>query len=1062
VNEKFCAVSGYSKTELLNKTHSIINSGYHDKDFIKTLWQTISSGQTWEGQFCNRRKNGEPYWVDSTIAPLLDETGKPYQYLSIRRDITQQKNLELKLLTLKQGFEASNEMVLITDAKGLIEYVNPAFCRFSGWSQEQIIGKNPSILDSQTHSNTSLLAEMNNALKQGNSWTGRLLNHRKVIEHHGSVNIKLIDYWAAVSVTPIFKANGDLSGYVQIQRDCSMNVAREESLRTENTDKAVRLAISATLQQREPLKNRFTQVLKLLFALQTFSAQRKGGVFIKNEDGKFLNLFVVEGSFSDDFMQREQRIALGAGICGIAATLTNMTITDSCFCDSHDVIEINETHQHGHYIVPLTYADEVLGVLFLFTNPEPIQNVARIGMLKQVGEMMALALLQEQAQLAMSHARDSAMKIAEMKSEFLANMSHEIRTPMNGILGMLDLLKDTPLSLEQSDLLHTAFHSAESLLDILNGILDFSKLEANKVELENIEFNLHELVEEVCTLLSNHANNQIELTCFISVNLPTLWLGDPTRVRQILLNLIGNALKFTMQGEVNVRVIETVNLDGQAHCRFEIQDTGIGIEAQKQTLLFKPFHQADNCTSRKFGGTGLGLSICKSLVEMMNGTIGFESVFGEGATFWFDLPLTPALQQPKPTLAYLSGTRILLVDDNAVSRENIAHYLTAWQCVVQTENSGSTALLELEIAALSDAAYDIAIIDFNLPDITGSEVARAMIENPLLSNMPRILISANGFISEFEWRSLGFEYCLSKPIRSKQLFNTLVSIASNAPHITTPINTEIEYTNYEDKHILVVEDNTINQKVITAALARFNIKPDVAPNGLRALELLEKNHYDLILMDCQMPQLDGYETTQRIRALALNENHNITARLPIVALTATNTQNERDKCFAAGMSDYLSKPFNRHTLNNVLTTWLSPTHRNTTDNTTQNFAPELITSSSGQTLNTIWNEVAALAQLGGDRELFEEMVWLFLQTTPNLLNALKSYATCEEIDFLALADAAHALKSTVNHFCAKTLVVKITALENAARENKIANFEEMATDVCALTTQLIDTLTHRK
>ncbi|MDD2864187.1 MAG: response regulator [Methylococcales bacterium] len=1059
-NEKFCAVSGYNKAELLGKSHSIINSGYHDKAFMKELWKTISSGQTWHGQFCNRKKNGELYWVDSTIAPLLDESGKPYQYLSIRRDITEQKNSELKLLTLKQGLEASNEMVLITDAKGLIEYVNPAFCRLSGWSAEQIIGQNPVILDSETSVNAPLLAEMNEALKQGNPWSGRLLNRRQVIEHNANVEIKFVDYWAAVNVTPILKSNGKINGYVQIQRDCSVLVAREESLRTENVDKAARLAISAVLQQPEPLKNRFNQVLTFLFELPAFNLQRKGGVFIKNDNGKYLNLFVHQGNFSDDFMQREQRIAVGAGICGIAATLTEITVSDSCLCDSYDVVEQNVSYEHGHYIVPMIYANNVLGVLFLYTDTQPIQNVARMGMLKQVGEMMALALLQEQAHLAMAQSRDEAMKMAEMKTEFLANMSHEIRTPMNGILGMLDLLKDSSLSPEQSDLLHTALSSTESLLNILNDILDFSKLEAKKVELENIEFNLPTLVEEVCALFSSHANNQqLELTCFIPINLPVLWLGDPTRLRQILLNLLGNALKFTVRGEVNVRVFETVTIDGQAHCRFEIQDSGIGITAEQQKQLFKPFTQADTSTTRKFGGTGLGLSICKGLVDMMNGTIGVKSVFGEGSTFWFDLPLTPALAQPSPPLAYLSGMRVLLVDDNTMSRENIAHYLNAWQCVVQTENSGNAALLELEIAALSEAPYDVAIIDLQLPDIDGSEVARAMSSNPLLSNTPRVLLSANGFISETERRSAGFEHCLFKPVRSVQLFDALFTIVSNPSQNITTKKSEVAYTNYADKHILVVEDNTINQKVIAAALARFNITPDVAPNGLKALELLEKNHYDLILMDCQMPLLDGYETTQRIRALTSGEH--VIAELPIVALTATNTTTEREKCIAAGMNDYLSKPFNRHAFSNVLQTWLKPTHPILENEIPATVLDETSILPSSET-QEIWNEVATLAQLDGDRELFEDMVRLFLQATPNLLKSLKEYASSDELDFNALADTAHALKGMVNHFCAKTLVVKIAALENAARENKIADFKEMVTDISALTTQLMDALTHRK
>jgi len=1056
-NKKFCEVSGYTMEELIGQTHAIINSGYHDKAFIEQLWQALLSGKTWHGQFCNRQKNGEIYWVDSTIAPLLNADGKPYQYLSIRREITEQKNAELKLLTLKQGLEASNEMVLITDANGLIDYINPAFTRLSGWTAKQLIGHQPRILNSD-NINPNTLVKMFAALKKGSSWSGRLLNRRQVIDHPFTAeSAKTVDYWAAVNITPILKSNGEINGYVQIQRDCSVNVAREEGLRTENADKAARLAISAALQQQESLKNRFTQVLTLLFELEAFSLQRKGGIFIKNTNEKFLNLFVLNGNFSDDFVNREQQIVIGAGICGNAAKSTEITVANECFCDSRDSIEFNENDVHGHYIVPITYAGNVMGVLFLYTDSNPIQNTARIGMLKQVGEMMALALLQEQAQLSLASSRDAAMKTAEMKSEFLANMSHEIRTPMNGILGMLDLLSDTNLTHEQSDLIHTAANSAESLLTILNNVLDFSKLEAHKMQLENVEFNLSSLIEDVCTLLSSRATDQqIELTCFIPSNLPILWISDPTRLRQIMTNLLGNALKFTEQGEVNVRVMQTVGVDGETHCRFEIQDSGIGITLEQQAQLFIPFNQADTSTTRKFGGTGLGLSISKNLVDVMGGTIGVESIEGQGSMFWFDLPLQLAAQQPPALPAYLAGTRVLLIDDNATNRGIFTHHLNAWQCVAQTESSGNAGLLELEIAALSEQPYDIAIIDLELPDMDGREVAQSMNANPLLSHTPRLLLSSNGFIGETERHNLGFSCCLFKPVRATQLFDAMWNTISNTPQIVTTVKSEITYTDFSDKRILVVEDNTINQKVIIAALARFNIVPDVAKNGVEALELFDKTHYDLILMDCQMPIVDGYETTQRLRAQELT--HNYAASIPIIALTAHNANSEREKCLAVGMNDYLSKPFNRHSFNKILTTWLKPTIcvLPPADNI------EILNSSekSASNLPVIWNETAALAQLDGDKELLDDMVQLFLEQTPELLTQLQRDLDCE--NFAALADTAHALKNVVSHFCAKALVLEITTLEITARENKIANFEIMTKNVIHTTSQLIDILTHRK
>ena len=1057
-NEKFCAVSGYTEIELLGQTHSLINSGYHSKEFIAQLWQIISKGETWHGQFCNRRKNGEIYWVDSTIAPLFNEAGEPYQYLSIRRDITEQKNAELKLLTLKQGLETSNEMVLITDAKGVIEYVNPAFCRLSGWLETQLLGHKPALLNSD---NTDLqtLANMYDTLKQGKMWTGRLLNRRQVIEYTFTEEPKTVDYWAAVSVTPIFKANGDLSGYVQSQRDISVQVAKEENLHSEHADKAAKLDIAQVLQQQKPLKTRFTEVLALLFELQTFNSQRKGTVLITNADAKFLDVFVRLGHFSEDFIQNEPRILIGKGIWGKAAKSTEITITDTCFCDSCEEVEGDDNHIHGHYIVPMIYAGKVMGVFILYTNTHPPQNMARLAMLKQVGEMMALSLLQEQAQHSLDLAREMTVKMTDMKSEFLTNMSHEIRTPMNGILGMLDLLRDSDLTQAQTDLLDTAASSMESLLATLNDILDFSKLEAHKVELEHIEFHLPVLVEDVCALLSSHAaDHKIELTCFIPANFPILWQGDPTRLRQILINLLDNALKFTEQGEVNVRVMQTVGIDGDVQCRFEIQDTGVGISAEQQTKLFKPFNQTDSSLSHFHGGVGLGLSICKNLVDMMHGAIGVESVLGEETTFWFDLPLTPSFQQPPMLPSYLTGVKVLLIDDNATNRHILSHHLEAWQCVVQPENSGHAALLELEIAASNDQPYDVVIIDFQLPDMDGCELARAMNVNPILSHTPRLLLSSNNFIGENEKHNLGFSYCLCKPVRPLQLFDALWNTISLPPQHNTTVKIEVNHIDYADKHILLVEDNAINQRVIISTLSRFNIAPDVAKNSAEAIELLKNNAYDLILMDCQMPIIDGYETVQRLRAQELAMYH--TVSIPIVALTTHNTDVERQKCLEVGMNDYLSKPFSKHSFDQILTTWLKPTSFNISENFEASQAPNRQASAIDIATSAIWNEAAALTQLDNDVKLFDEMVQLFLENAPSLLAQLESHI--QNDDFSALADAAHTLKSMVTHFCAKELVVKIAILEDAARENKIANFEQMIDDVFHATMQLTRVLATRK
>jgi PAS domain S-box-containing protein len=1045
VNEKFCDISGYKEEELVGQTHRLINSGYHDKAFMTEVWKTISAAKTWRGQFCNRRKNGELYWVDSTIEPLLNQKGEVEQYLSIRLDITEQKNHELKLATFKKALEASTEMVLMTDEKGVINYLNPAFCRLSGWTPEQLIGKKLNVLNSQ-NSHPKTLTEMANTLKNRSPWSGRLLNRRQISE---SV---IVDYWAAISITPILKENGTLNGYVQIQRDITLNVEREEHLQSENADKATQLKMTDVLQQQQPLKTRFSDLLTLFFELNTFNAQRKGGIFIKNLDEKFLDLFLLHGSFTQEFIDRKQRIAIGAGICGNAALSTDVTVVNACFCDSNDATKFENQISHGHYVVPIAYAGQVLGVLFLYTDTQPIQNQARLSMLKQVGEMMALALLQEQAQISLTKAHDAAIKTAEIKSQFLANMSHEIRTPMNGILGMLDLLRDTLLTSEQFDILNTVTHSAESLLVILNDILDFSKLEANKVALEHIEFDLPLLVEEVCALLWNRGKKRtIELTCFIPPNFPRLWYGDPTRLRQILTNLISNALKFTKEGEVNVKVKKLVGVDGQIHCHFEVKDTGIGLSNEQKVQLFSPFIQADSSTTRHFGGTGLGLSICHGLVDMMNGSISVESELEKGTIFFVDLPLEIVAQQPQGFPNYLKGLHVLLVDSNTTSREIIATHLQAWKCNVQEENSGKSALLQLEIAALNNQIYDVAIIDLKLPDLNGCELAKAMNSNPLLSHTPRLLLSSNESLDDIERQQLGFFHCVFKPIRVTQLFEALWNTLTHTPKLLTTVHSEIDYTDFSKKRILVVEDNVINQKVICAALTRFWITPDVAENGVEAITWLNTMQYDLVFMDCQMPLMNGYDAVAHIRLQGI--------KTPIIGLIATNSEQERNKCLAVGMNDYLSKPFNRYAFNVILRKWLQLP----ADNMPNSFIADTPIPSTFITSvpsKIVWNETAALAQVENDDALFNEMIALFLEKVPVILEDIKNQEEAQH--FSALADSAHALRGMVNHFFAKSLIVKILTLENAARENKIACFKTMTEDVINLTTQLINDLSKRK
>ncbi|MDQ7091027.1 MAG: ATP-binding protein [Methylococcales bacterium] len=525
-------------------------------------------------------------------------------------------------MSLLEALDSCNDMILLMDIKGNISYANQSFFQLTGWTSASLLKKNANILNSPNTDKASL-KELQHRLQQHKPWSGRLLARRKGMEQ-----IKILgqttapdplECWVDVSITPIIR-EGENIGYVEVLRDISAQVSHEIVVEIEKKDIAARFEIANILQQTSPLKQRFIEVMAVLFSLKNCELESKGGVFIKDEADDFLDMFVMKGQFSDEFIRREKRIPLGACLCGRTAVSGKMIISDDCFCDPRHEHQFEGMKAHGHYIMPIAFNTEILGVLFLYTSPYPAKNQERIDIFMQVSEMMAIALLREKAQESLRLAHETTLLAAKNKSDFLANMSHEIRTPMNGVLGMLSILKETEMEAEQRDMVKTAANSANALLTIINDILNFSKLEAGKLELETIEFHLPDLVEDVCSLLAIEArHNTLKLTCSLDVEIQSYWQGDAIRIRQIVTNILGNAIKFTQQGDVFVRVKSVVAENGKCDIRFEIQDTGVGITPKIQKNLFKPFSQADSSTARHFGGTGLGLSICKDLVELMGG-----------------------------------------------------------------------------------------------------------------------------------------------------------------------------------------------------------------------------------------------------------------------------------------------------------------------------------------------------------------------------------------------------------------------------------------------------------
>lgn len=970
--------------------------------------------------------------ADGSSIPILKSVkcvniGGHEKLLEIFTDMSRHKKAEEELRVsrerLDQLAEHSGEVIWEFDTQGLITYASRASKSLFGFDDDEIVGKyhfydfHPEEGREDYRRRAFLLLK-------------HMLPFRNINTRIVGRNGQVFDVLA--SGVPMFNSDGTLKGYRGSNRDITELRRTEEGLReSEELFRTISMSAHDAIIKLDNEGN---------ISYWNRAAEE---IFQYREDeavGRNLHTLLAPAKFHSAHFKAFRVFRKTGQGAAIGKTLELAAIRKNG--EEFPIeLSLSAVQVRGRW--------EGIGILRDITERKKVEE-----------ELRRSNLLLEEA-VAKAHQLALQADMAnKAKSEFLANMSHEIRTPMNGILGMTELLLNTSLGDDQRRYTEIVRSSGETLLDLINDILDFSKIEAGRLELEIIDFDLQSMLDNLCSTLAIKAQEKgLEFICAEGPEVPAILQGDPGRLRQILTNLVGNAIKFTRSGEVTIRVTVEEETDDEALLRFSVHDTGIGIPREKFAILFDKFSQVDASTTRQYGGTGLGLAISKQLSTLMGGEIGVNSEKGKGSEFWFTARLKKSCTGENlraPLLSSMQGVHVLIVDDNATNREVLRIQVASWGMIPSEAADGPTALQMLYQAIDTDRVYRLALIDMQMPDMDGEELGRTIRSDRRLDATGLVLMTSMGKRGDAQRvENAGFSAYLSKPVRPSELRACLATVLMHRkePIELQPIVTRHSlrdiyrhYTQDQEKKasILIVEDNIINQKVAQEIITRFGLKSDIVSNGAEAVKALASVPYDLVLMDIQMPVMDGIEASRAIRS---PDSGVMNSQIPIIAMTAYALEGDREKCLEAGMNDYLSKPVNPQAMAKALERWLPhhglPVEELIMETKTENGNSD--SSSCGRKKVSVYDREAMLIRTMGDEIVAHKILEAFIAEFPGMIDTL--ITSVSKGDTVSAERMAHTIQGSAASVSCDTIHEIALKMQKAGREGLLSEIEAMIPDL---------------